>query len=289
MTPTDSLPAAPRSDSLTDRLRLALQEDLGRGDATTLSTIPAAQGGVAVLKLKQAGILAGQDVARQVFALTGADLHVQWLQPEGEPLVPGVIGEVRGNLRAILTAERLALNLMQRLSGVATLTRTYADALAGTRTRLLDTRKTTPLWRDLEKYAVRVGGGLNHRHGLDDGLLIKDNHVAAAGSVGEAVRRARSGGYLLQVECEVSTPAQVQEALDAGADRLLLDNMPDDQMREAVLLRDRHAPRVTLEASGNMTLARLPHVARTGVDFVSVGALTHSAPALDISLDVKQA
>jgi nicotinate-nucleotide pyrophosphorylase (carboxylating) len=273
---------------LDQRLLLALREDIGRGDVTTLATVPQHQQGRAVFKLKQPGVLYGLGVAERVFALLDPGVQVSWQADEGQPLMPCVFGELQGPLRAILTGERLALNLMQRLSGVATITWQHAQALAGTSTRLLDTRKTTPLWRDLEKRAVLAGGGLNHRHGLDDGILVKDNHVAAAGGVGEAVRRARGQAYLLQVECEVSTLAQLREAIEAGADRVLLDNMSDELLAQAVGLRNQLAPGVSLEASGNMTLERLPHVAFTGVEFVSVGALTHSAPSLDISLDVKQ-
>jgi nicotinate-nucleotide pyrophosphorylase (carboxylating) len=194
---------------------------------------------------------------------------------------------IRGPLRAILTGERTALNLLQRMSGIATLTRRYVQALSGTRTRLLDTRKTTPGLRALEKAAVRAGGGLNHRHALFDGILVKDNHAAAAGGIGEAVRRARAGACLLsKVEAEVSTPQQIEEALKAGADMLLLDNLGDEELRAAV---QQVAGRVPLEASGGMTLDRLPRVAAAGVDYVSVGALTHSAPAVDLSLLVEAA
>lgn len=271
------------------RLSLALREDIGRGDVTTLATVPEGAQGRAVIRLKQPGVLYGLAVAERVFALLDPSVRVSWKAAEGVPEEPRTIGELHGPLRSILTGERLALNLMQRLSGVATTTWQHTQALNGTPVRLLDTRKTTPLWRDLEKQAVLAGGGVNHRHGLDDGILVKDNHVAAAGGVTEAVRRARGYGYLLQVECEVSSLAQLQEAIEAGADRVLLDNMSDDLLARAVQLRDRLAPRVSLEASGNMTLGRLPGVAATGVDFISVGGLTHSAPSLDISLDVQQA
>ncbi|MBB6097677.1 nicotinate-nucleotide pyrophosphorylase (carboxylating) [Deinobacterium chartae] len=277
---------------LSERLRFALEEDLGRGDLTTLATVPAGAQGRASFDLKQAGVLFGLEVARQVFALVDPRLEVHWSARDGdflEPLDRVSFGEVRGELRSILVGERLALNLLQRLSGVATLTRRYAAALEGTRTRLLDTRKTTPLWRDLEKAAVRAGGGFNHRFGLDDGILIKDNHVASAGGVRAAVEAALGMAYLIRVECEVTRLSELREALEAGAERILLDNMDDDTLREAVRLRDRLAPGVSLEASGNMTLERLPKVAATGVDFVSVGALTHSAPALDISLNVTEA
>ncbi|ADV68463.1 carboxylating nicotinate-nucleotide diphosphorylase [Deinococcus maricopensis] len=273
--------------SLDDRLRAALAEDLGRGDATTRATIPAEQSGHATFLLKQDGVLSGLPAAARAFTLLDARTQVTWHAHEGEMHPRGtVLGEVRGPLHALLGAERVALNLLQRASGVATFTRAHVDALAGTRTRLLDTRKTTPLWRDLEKQATRHGGAVNHRAGLDDGILIKDNHIAAVGSVRAAVQRARESAYLLKVECEVTDLNGLREALDAGADRVLLDNMRDDLIAQAVAVRDECAPHVTLEASGNMTLARLPRVAATGVDYVSVGGLTHSAPSLDISLEL---
>lgn len=271
--------------SLDERLRAALAEDIGRGDATTLATIPASQQATAEFLLKEPGVLSGLEVATRVFALVDPAVTVTWTARDGEARPRGPIGTVSGPARSLLTGERLALNLMQRLSGVATQTRHYADALGGGHTHLLDTRKTTPLWRDLEKQAVRHGGGFNHRAGLDDGILIKDNHVAAAGSITEAIRRARDHSYLLKIECEVPDLAGLEEALHARADRVLLDNMSDELLAQAVALRDRLAPHVTLEASGNMTLSRLPRVAASGVDFVSAGALTHSAPALDISLN----
>ncbi|WP_221088685.1 carboxylating nicotinate-nucleotide diphosphorylase [Deinococcus aquaedulcis] len=271
--------------SLDDRLRAALAEDIGRGDATTLATIPAGQPARAEFLLKEPGVLSGLEVAARVFALVDERVTVTWTARDGEARERGVFGTLAGPARSLLTGERLALNLLQRLSGVATQTRRYVDALGEGRTRLLDTRKTTPLWRDLEKQAVRDGGGFNHRAGLDDGILIKDNHVAAAGGIAEAIRRARDHAYLLKVECEVPDLPGLEEALRAGADRVLLDNMNDALLAEAVSLRDRVAPHVTLEASGNMTLERLPRVQESGVDFVSAGALTHSAPALDISLN----
>ncbi|AFZ68039.1 carboxylating nicotinate-nucleotide diphosphorylase [Deinococcus peraridilitoris] len=273
--------------TLTERLRAALAEDVGRGDATTLGTIPVDQAGHASFLLKQPGLLSGLSAAAQAFTLLDPSVRVCWHVTEGQPLPPGcLIGEVSGPMRALLGAERVALNLLQRMSGIATHTYAHAQALQGTRARLLDTRKTTPLWRDLEKQATRHGGASNHRWGLDDGILIKDNHIEAVGSVAEAVRRARASAYLLKVECEVETLDELREALTAGADRVLLDNMMDTVLAQAVALRDELAPHVTLEASGNMTLERLPRVAQSGVDYISVGALTHSAPSLDISLNV---
>ena len=272
--------------SLDERLRAALAEDIGRGDATTLATIPAGQTARAEFLLKEPGVLSGLEVAARVFALLDPALRVEWTVRDGEARERGVIGTVTGPARSLLTGERVALNLLQRLSGIATFTRRHVEALGEGKTRVLDTRKTTPLWRDLEKAAVAHGGGTNHRSGLDDGILIKDNHIAAAGGITAALTHARNHGYLLKVLCEVEDLPGLEEALKAGADRVLLDNMSDDLLAEAVQVRDRLAPHVTLEASGNMTLSRLPHVAATGVDFVSVGALTHSAPALDISLNL---
>jgi nicotinate-nucleotide pyrophosphorylase (carboxylating) len=265
---------------------LALDEDLSLGDATSEATIPASARGRGTFLAKDPLVLAGTSVAARVFERLGATCRFD--RADGDRVPRGeVFGEATGPLRALLAAERSALNFLQRLSGIATGTRTAVDALsaAGGRTRLLDTRKTTPGWRRLEKDAVRAGGGLNHRFSLGDGILVKDNHVAACGGVGEAVRRARSrGNAMLRVEVEVVDLAGLAEAISAGADIVLLDNMDDRAMAEAVR---QSAGRVLLEASGNMTLERLPRVAATGVDFVSMGALTHSARAADISFEIE--
>jgi len=265
---------------------LALEEDLGLGDATSEATIPADARGRGHFLSKDDLVLAGTAVAVRVFERLGASCRFD--RPDGARARRGErLGEAQGPMRALLAAERTALNFLQRLSGVATATRRAADALAsaGGRTRLLDTRKTTPGWRRLEKEAVRAGGGVNHRFSLGDGILVKDNHVAACGGVGEAVRRARArGNALLRVEVEVVDLPGLEEAIAAGADIVLLDNMDEAAMAEAVR---RAAGRVLLEASGNMTLERLPRVAATGVDFVSMGALTHSARAADISFEVE--
>jgi nicotinate-nucleotide pyrophosphorylase (carboxylating) len=267
---------------------LALDEDLSLGDATSEATIPASARGRGTFLAKDPLVLAGTAVAARVFERLGATCKFD--RADGDRVPRGeVFGEATGPLRALLAAERSALNFLQRLSGIATGTRTAVDALsaAGGRTRLLDTRKTTPGWRRLEKDAVRAGGGLNHRFSLGDGILVKDNHVAACGGVGEAVRRARSrGNAMLRVEVEVVDLAGLAEAISAGADIVLLDNMDDRAMAEAVR---QSAGRVLLEASGNMTLERLPRVAATGVDFVSMGALTHSARAADISFEIEPA
>jgi len=228
-------------------------------------------------------VVSGIAAAARVFRALDPGCVLEPLAKEGQRVEAGAaVLRVRGRLRALLTAERTALNFLQRLSGIATLTGRYVEALAGTRTKLLDTRKTTPGMRALEKAAVRAGGGVNHRGALFDGILVKDNHAAAAGGIGEAVRRAKSlAGPFLKVEAEVSTPAQIDDALAAGADMLLLDNLGDRELSSAV---KQVAGRVPTEASGGMTLDRLPRVAACGVDYVSVGALTHSSRAVDLSL-----
>ncbi len=264
---------------------LALEEDLLLGDATSEATIDASACGEGRFLAKEELVLAGTEVAARVLERLGASCRFD--RGDGESVALGdTFGIATGHLRALLAAERTALNFLQRLSGVATATRRCVDALAGSggRTRLLDTRKTTPGWRMLEKAAVRAGGGRNHRLSLGDGILVKDNHVAACGGVGEAVRRARAhGGAMLRVEVEVEDLPGLDEAIAAGADIVLLDNMEDAVIAEAVR---RAAGRVQLEASGNMTLERLARVAATGVDFVSMGAVTHSARAVDISFEI---
>ena len=268
---------------LEEALRAWLREDLGQGDLTSLLVVPEDIEGEAVILAKEGGVLAGLWVAERVFALADPRTAFAPLVAEGARVAEGTeVARVRGPLRGILAGERLALNLLQRLSGIATLTRAYVEALAGTKAQILDTRKTTPGPRALEKYAVRVGGGRNHRYGLFDGILIKENHVRAAGGVGEAVRRAKARApHYLKVEVEVRDLAELEEALEAGADLILLDNFPLEALREAVR---RVGGRVPLEASGNMTLERAKAAAEAGVDYVSVGALTHSAKALDLSL-----
>jgi len=276
----------PRLPALAERLvDLALEEDLLLGDATSEATIDAEARGVGRFLAKEDLVLAGAAVATRVFERLGAECRFD--RPDGGAVPRGAtFGTAAGPVRALLAAERTALNFLQRLSGVATVTRRCAEALAarGGKTRLLDTRKTTPGMRMLEKAAVRAGGGKNHRFSLGDGVLVKDNHVAACGGVAEAVRRARErAGAMLKVEVEVSDLPGLEAAVAAGADIVLLDNMDDATMAEAVR---RAAGRVLLEASGNMTLERLPGVAATGVDFVSMGAITHSARAVDISFEL---
>jgi nicotinate-nucleotide pyrophosphorylase (carboxylating) len=284
----DALDLGRPDDAVGRLIALALDEDVGPGDRTAEACVAVDAFGSGLIFAKEPLAVSGVAAAARVFRALDPDCVLEPLKREGDAADPGEgVLRVRGRLRAILTAERTALNFLQRLCGVATLTRRYAEALEGTKTRLLDTRKTTPGLRALEKAAVRAGGGHNHRGALFDGILVKDNHAAAAGSVGEAVRRARAQAHpLLLVEAEVSTPQQIDEALAAGAQMLLLDNLGDEELRKAVR---QVAGRVPLEASGGMTLERLPRVAATGVDFVSVGALTHSAPAVDLSLLIEGA
>ena len=256
-----------------------LAEDVGAGDATSNAVIDDDAVCTAQILAKEPGVVAGLRAVAAVFEALGARLEP--LAADGDHVDPGPIARVEGPARAVLTGERLALNLLGRLSGIATLTRRYVESVDGTGARILDTRKTAPGLRDLEKEAVRAGGATNHRFGLDDGVLIKDNHLRLAPSIADAVRRARSTGLPVEVECD--TLAQVGEALAAGADRILLDNMSPNELRAAVSLA---AGRTELEASGGVSLETVRAVAETGVDFVSVGALTHSARALDVSLEV---
>jgi len=272
-------------DALDELIRMALREDVGAGDLTTEATVPAGARGAAVAVAKGDIVLAGLDAARRTFAILDPEARFEPLAHDGAELSPGGLAfRVTGSLRTLLVGERTALNFVQRLSGAATLTRACVRALEGTKTRLLDTRKTTPGLRALEKRAVRAGGGHGHRTSLADGIMIKDNHVAAVGSITEAVRRARAHAHpLVKVEVEVKNFDEVREAVAAGADMLLLDNMTDAQLAEAVRIV---GGRVPTEASGNMSLARLPLVAKAGVDYVSMGALTHSAPAADVSFAI---
>ena len=272
--------------SLRDLVARALAEDLGSGDITAEATVPEAASATARIVQKAPGVVFGLEVAAEVFRQVGAT-EVEALAPEGEwrDSVPAHIVAVAGPARALLAGERTALNFLTHLSGVATLTARFVRAVAGTRAAILDTRKTMPGLRALEKAAVAAGGGRNHRMGLHDAFLIKENHVALAGGVGEAVRRAMAAAPDRGIEIECRTSDEVSEALDAGADRLLLDNMEPHELRAAVAARDAAAEaRPLLEASGGVTLDNVAEIAATGVDFVSVGALTHSAPALDLSL-----
>ena len=267
-----------------DFVRRTLAEDLGKGgDVTSRTTIAADARFTAELVAREPIVSAGIDVAVEFFRALDESVAVQELAADGDRVEPiGLLLRLSGNARAMLAAERSALNMLQHLSGVATLTRRYVDAIEGTGAKLLDTRKTIPGLRALEKYAARMGGAENHRMRLDDGILIKDNHVAVAGGVGAAVRAARDADTGLQVQVEVDSIEQIEEALMAGADRLLLDNMSVTALKTAVELV---AGRVTLEASGGVTLETIRAIAETGVDYISVGRITQSAPAVDIGMD----
>jgi nicotinate-nucleotide pyrophosphorylase (carboxylating) len=279
-------------DTVTDRhllaiVDLALAEDIGTGDVTALATVPEDATASAVMLTKQAGVIFGLHVARAVFGRVDADLQFCTLIDDGTPIQPGTqIAAIEGRARSILLAERVSLNFIQRLSGVATISAAYVEAIRGTGARIVDTRKTTPGMRVLEKQAVAAGGAHNHRFGLSDGVLIKDNHLAAIGGpdrITRAVEQARrSAPHTLRIEIEVTTVEEAREALEAGADIIMLDNMSIDAMRDAVQLID---GRAILEASGGITLENVAEVASTGVNLISIGALTHSAPSLDISLD----
>jgi nicotinate-nucleotide pyrophosphorylase (carboxylating) len=260
----------------------ALAEDVGSGDLTTEALVPPDARARARIEQKAAGVIAGMRVAESVFHRVDPGLRWHGHAPEGAWREDGLVAEVAGSTASILRGERVALNFLGRLSGVATLTARYVRAVEGTGARILDTRKTTPGMRALEKQAVAAGGGVNHRFGLYDAMLVKENHIAAAGGVANATAQAlTAAGEGVPVEIECSTPGEVEEALGAGARRILLDNMTPDQMREAVTLADWRAQ---LEASGNVSLETVREIAETGVNFISVGALTHSAPALDVSL-----
>jgi len=275
----------PLPDILIDTIvRAALAEDLGRaGDITSAACIAADARLAARFAGRKTGVVAGLACARLAILALDPGAAFEPLSEDGDWVQPGPLARVEANARALLSAERVALNLMGRLSGVATLTRAYVDAVAGTGAVITDTRKTTPGLRALEKYAVRCGGGVNHRFGLDDAILIKDNHVAAAGGVGPAIRRAKAAaGHLVKVEAEVDSLAQLDEALAEGPDVVMLDNFSLADLAAAVA---RAKGQVTLEASGGVTLETVRAIAETGVDVISVGALTHSAPVLDIGLD----
>lgn len=265
----------------------ALREDIRAGDITTEATVPAALQAEAEIVAKQAGVIAGLEVARLVFSLLDDAVRFEALVADGDAVTPGQqLALLHGPARSILTGERVALNFLQRLSGIATRTRGFVQMVAGTRATIVDTRKTTPGLRLLEKYAVRVGGGQNHRYALDDAILIKDNHIRAAGGIGEAVRRARArGGHTTVIEVETQSRQQVEDALVAGAGIIMLDNMTPEQMRECVA---RIAGQAVTEASGGIHEGTIRAVAEAGVDLISIGALTHSVTALDISLEIRE-
>ena len=275
-----------------DEVRRALDEDVGSGDVTTQATVPDGIVAKAVILAKEAGIVAGIPVARAVFGEISQEVQFDSLRQDGQAIGEGdVIVQIYGPAMAILTAERTALNFLQRLSGIATQASRFVQAVAGTGAKILDTRKTTPGLRFMEKYAVTVGGGYNHRMGLYDMVLIKDNHIAASGGIIQAVQRVRAQNLGFPVEVEVGDLDQVGQAIEAGADRIMLDNMNLDLIREAVALvhgQKGLGRRPELEASGKIHLGNVRQVAMTGVDFISVGALTHSAAAVDMSLVINK-
>lgn len=267
-------------------VRRALAEDLRWGDITTDATVSPEDRAVGTVLVRSACVLAGLEVAVEAFIQLDPHAEIARLRNDGERCQSGeTVARIAGTAAALLTAERTALNFLQRMSGIATLTRQFVDAVAG-KAVILDTRKTTPTLRALEKYAVRAGGGVNHRLALDDGLLIKDNHIHLAGSLTQAVQRARAAGHEVPLEVEAGTLAEVEEAVTAGADIVLLDNLSTAEVREAVA---RIGSRAKTEVSGGVTLDRAPELAELGVTYISVGALTHSAPAVDCSFDLQPA
>jgi nicotinate-nucleotide pyrophosphorylase (carboxylating) len=276
-----------RQLDLTDILRRALAEDIGHGDVSTAATVAPGQPGRAKITAKEERLIfCGGVLVEKLFSMAGAEAKFELLAPEGSELTRGQsAAEIEGLLAGLLIAERTALNFLQLLSGIATVTRHYVEAVAGTRAHIIDTRKTHPGLRELEKYAVRVGGGFNHRFGLDGGVLIKDNHIAAAGSIAKAVERARHlAPHTVKIQVECETLEQVEEALKAGVTVILLDNMSIEKMRQA---RQMVGPAVQLEASGGITLKKVREIAQTGVDLISVGALTHSVRAVDLSMRIQ--
>jgi nicotinate-nucleotide pyrophosphorylase (carboxylating) len=278
----------PITNSMTNNeklIRLALEEDIGAGDVTTDALIEPEHVSTAVIFAKESLVLAGLRVAQEVFTTLDPAMSFDTTFQDGDRVETGdEILTAYGKLQALLTGERTALNFLQRLSGIATITRQYVDRVAGSNVRLTDTRKTIPGWRRLEKYAVKIGGAYNHRFGLYDGILIKDNHIVACGGISEAVDRVRNNRpQLLEIEVEASDLNQVKEALESGVDIIMLDNMDLDGVQKAVILVD---GRALVEVSGGVTLDTLAEVANTGVDIISIGALTHSARAVDISMRV---
>jgi nicotinate-nucleotide pyrophosphorylase (carboxylating) len=269
-------------------IKTALEEDIGPGDITTMSTIAPASAANGFFRAKRDGVVAGLIVVEKVFAFIDPAVRVRLLAHDGDAVKKGeVVAEVDGPTRSLLLGERTALNFLQRLSGTATLARQYVEAVKELPSKIIDTRKTTPGFRTLEKYAVRMGGATNHRFGLYDAALIKDNHIAAAGSISDAVRRVRKHSpFMAKVEVECTNLDQVREAIAAAADVIMLDNMNIEQMAEAVRVV---AKRAAVEASGGINMDTVRQVAATGVDFISVGALTHSAPSLDFNMKIQPA
>ena len=280
----------PAVEAVKEQLRAWLAEDIGSGDVTTMATVPAGHQSKGIIHAKQAGVLAGIPLARLVFETVDPTLKFEALATDGAHVERGtVLAVVEGSSHSILTGERLALNLLQRLSGIATKTNEYVSGAQGTSVRVADTRKTTPGHRTLEKYAVRVGGGSNHRFGLYDAVMIKDNHIKAAGGITAAIQGAKARiPHTMMIEAEAESLEQAEEAARAGAHIVMLDNMGTAAMTETVKAIRKIAPHVVLEASGGITPERVAEIARCGVDVISVGSLTHSFQALDISLDLNE-
>jgi nicotinate-nucleotide pyrophosphorylase (carboxylating) len=277
------------SENIKSLITLALKEDAGDGDRTTLATVPRNTVGLANVKAKSPGVLCGQAIFAEVFRRVDPSVRIMAVASDGDSVALGQMCiKIEGHVSSILTAERTALNFLQHLSGIATLTHRYVALVSHTSARIIDTRKTTPLWRELEKYAVRTGGGTNHRMGLYDMFLIKDNHIAAAGGISKAIRAVlafnKQTSAPLAIEVETKTFAEVQEAVSFPIQRIMLDNMPPAEMARCVIFI---AKRCDVEASGGVTLDTVKAIAETGVDFISVGALTHSAPVMDLSLMVE--
>jgi nicotinate-nucleotide pyrophosphorylase (carboxylating) len=282
--------SGPAVEAVKTQIRRWLAEDIGSGDVTTMATVPAGHVSRGIIHAKESGILAGLPLARLVFGVVDETLTLHTYVSDGDTVEKGtVLAFVEGSTHSILTGERLALNLMQRLSGIATKTRAYVDAAAGFPVRIADTRKTTPGHRTLEKYAVRVGGGYNHRFGLYDAVMIKDNHIKAAGGITAAVAAAKSRiPHTMAIEVEAETIEQAEEAARAGAFVIMFDNMSPEKMKNAASRVRDIAPHVVLEASGGIKAERVAEIAASGVDVISVGGLTHSFQALDISLDLNE-
>ncbi len=267
-----------------ETIRLALLEDLGHGDITSLLLVTEDMDAKAIIRAKEDLVLAGMPFVKEVFSAVGPCIDIKSFFNEGDEISKGAeIAEVAGNARGLLAGERTALNLLQRVSGIATLTHAYKKLVSDLRVKIVDTRKTAPGMRFFEKYGVRAGGGDNHRYGLYDGVLIKDNHIRIAGGVSEAVRLAKKAHHLLKIEVEIRNFDELREALDAGADVIMLDNMSASDMAQAVKITN---GRALLEASGNITIDNVRTIAETGVDLISIGALTHSARAVDISMKI---
>ncbi len=273
-------------ERVTPIVDLALREDIGSGDITTNLTVDETALALGIIISKQHGVLAGNLVAELVFKTVDDDLVFEPKLEDGSELSYGaIVAQIKGKARSCLTAERVVLNFLQRLSGIATLTQQYVERVRGTGVKILDTRKTSPGMRYLEKYAVRVGGGENHRFSLDELILVKDNHIETAGGIANAIEMIRNSGIETKIEVETKNLTEVREALEAGVDRIMLDNMSVEIMKEAVAVV---GARTELEASGNVSIENVRSIAKTGVDYISIGALTHSPPAIDISLELRR-